>query len=209
MKKFDLTTIYNKDRPLSHSALSSFDWNPHQWYRKYVLKELPEITPELAFGSMIDKRIQSDLTFLPELERYPILQHEMRAVFNKIPLIGFADGFDRERLLLKDDKTGRKKWDQKRADDTKQLTMYAFLLYLTEKIKPEKMTFQIDWLPTHYEGNNIVFIEPMQIHTFKTKRNMKQVLEFGQYIKDTWAAMEEYCTRQQQVSHVKISKMLK
>lgn len=213
MKKFDLTSIYHKDRPLSWSAISSFEWNKGQWYRKYVLKELPEITPELEFGSMIDKRIQDDPTYLPELVRYPVLQHEMRATFNGIPLLGYADTYRLplpqrlpdpdgkmintiELAAIRDYKTGRKPWDQKRADSTGQLTMYMFMLYLRDKIKPEDVECYIDWLPTHIEDGKIAFIKEGDIHTFKTRRSMREVLAFGQRIKDTWEQMEEYCQRE-------------
>lgn len=205
---FDLTTIYNKDRPISWSAISSFEWNKAQWYRKYVLKELPEMTPELEFGKLIDERIQEDYKFLPELIRYRILQHKMTGTFNKIPLLGYADTFTPplheffEKKLVKkgairDFKTGRKPWTQKRADETGQLTMYLFMLYLKDKIRPEDVECYIDWLPTHIHEGKIDFLTfPPQVHTFKTKRTMQQVLAFGQRIKDTWAAMEQYAAQQ-------------
>lgn len=212
MRTFDLKTIYHKDRPLSWSAISSFEWNKGQWYRKYVLKEIPEETPELLFGKMVDKKIQDDPKYLPKLVRYPVLQHEMRCSFNGIPLVGYADAFRPvapiitpisknhiEQVFnpaLRDYKTGRKPWDQKRADETGQITMYLMMLYLQHKIKPEDVEAYIDWLPTHYEDGKIAFIKEGDIHTFKTRRTMQQCLAFGQRIKDTWAEMEAYCAQQ-------------
>lgn len=218
MKPFDLKTIYNAKRPLSWSAISSFKWNKDTWYRKYVLKELPEITPELEFGSYIDKKLQDDPTFLPNVVRYSVLQHEMTGTFNKIPLLGYADTFQPPvsgaKIFLKNDKlevtdpvhipcairdykTGRKPWDQKRADETGQLTMYLFMLYLRDKIQPEDVECYIDWLPTRIEEGKIVFRDdPVEVFTFKTSRTMQDVLEFGQLIKDTWDEMQAYGERQ-------------
>lgn len=210
---FDLTEVYNEGRPLSWSAISSFDWNPKRWHDKYVLKIEEPKSAELVFGSMVDKRIQEDPTFLPDLVRYPVMQHEMRAEFDGIPLIGFADTYrqcvlcnsteafiDHDRdackgFSLRDYKTGRKAWDQKRADETGQLTMYTFMLYLMDKIKPEEVELYIDWLPTHIEEGQIQFIEEGDIRTFKTSRSMHDVLKFGQRIKTVWKAMEEYATK--------------
>lgn len=201
---FDLKDIYHKDRPMSWSAISSFEWNPNQWYRKYVLKELPEITPELEFGSYIDKRVQNEPDFLPGLVRYPVIQHEMRCVFNGIPLLGFSDtarlptkkAKTRVPVAVRDYKTGRKPWTQKRADETGQLTLYTFMLYMMDKIKPEDIELYIDWMPTHYVDGKIAFIKEGDIHTFQTRRTMQQCLAFGQRIKDTWDAMQEYGERQ-------------
>ncbi len=208
MKTKNTYLLPDPNRPLSWSAISSFEWNKDQWWKKYVGKEVPEITPELAFGSMIDTRIQDDPKFLPRLVRYSILQHEMRTSIGKLPLIGIADTFQPcphcfagvskkkhtcEMMALRDFKTGRKAWDQKRADDTGQLTMYSFMLWQIEKIRPEDLELFIDWLPTHYVDGKIAFIQEGDIRTFKTKRTMQQVLEFGQRIIDTHAEMLDYC----------------
>lgn len=233
-KKFDLTTVYNRDRPLSWSGISAFEWNPHQWYHKYVVHgkctyakdgkgidfcvvvgfadpNCPVVkkTPELIFGSMVDLKIQEDPTYLPEIVRYEIMQHEMRCMYNGIPLVGYADtrrnrvrpAKNRSSLshALRDYKTGRKPWDQKRADETGQLTMYVGMEYLTDKIKPEEFDLFIDWMPTHIEGGEVVFVDPFSVKTFQTRRTMHQVLTFFQRIEDTWAAMEEYATRQMEM----------
>lgn len=188
-----LTTIYNEKRPLSWSALSSFQWNKQQWYRKYVLGELPEETPELRFGKMVDEKIQEDHNFLPEVVRYPIMQHKMRCEFNGIPLIGYSDMYDPAIPAIRDIKTGRKPWDKKRADETGQLTMYLFMLYLMDKkVKVDQAQLFIDWLPTHVKDGEIAFIEPVSVKTFATKRSMHDVLKFGQLIKDTWKEMQLY-----------------
>lgn len=246
---FDLRTVYNEKRPLSWSAISSFGWNKRQWHHKYVVHgkctyadpvkgtiamcvvvgfadpECPVVkkTIELAFGSMVDKKIQDEPDFIPELVRYPIMQHTMRATFDGIPLIGVADTFLNTsikipgkkgvfyahkgdivkgkakitepslRPALRDYKTGRNKWTQQRADETGQLTNYSFLLYLIEKIKPEDLDLFIDWLPTHTVKGEVVFLEdPVRPHVFPTKRTMRQVLQFGQTIKDTWKEMEAF-----------------
>lgn len=208
---FDLRTVYNKDRPLSWSGISSFQWNPQQWYSKYVLKILPEVTPELEFGSFVDKKIQKDPKYLPHVVRYPVMQHEMRVMWDGIPLLGFSDAFDPDAYELRDYKTGRKPWDQRRADETGQLTMYLFMLYLMDNSnKPEDFKLFIDWLPTHIQDGKICFVEPdhkkLKPTTFRTKRTMREVLLFGSLIKETWVAMELYAGQNHKAPHVKVAK---
>ena len=212
MKTFDLKTVYYKDRPLSYSAIASFHWNKGQWYSSYVLKEPRRTSPEMDFGSMIDKKIQNDPKFLPKLERYPIMQFKMTATFDGIPLIGYGDHFDQDKLRLKDDKTGRDPWSQARADGKsshkwEQFDMYLFMLYLTHKIRPEDVDLQVDWIPTQLEDGKVSLVKKGLFHSFKTKRNMTQVLQYGQKIKDTWVAMEAYAARQVDVvPHVKVKR---
>lgn len=188
---------FDKKRPVSWSFISAFEWNKQQWYDKYVLGKTSEKTPELAFGSYVDTRIQEDPNYLPHVIRYDNLQHVMQKKFDGIPLIGITDAFQREPAIIRDYKTGRKKWDQKRADETGQLSMYCLLLWLTEKVRPEDVDLWIDWLPTHYVDKEIAFIEPdhedLIPDSFQTARTMSQVLTFGQRIKDVYAAAIEYC----------------
>jgi hypothetical protein len=117
----------------------------------------------------------------------------MSVMFGTIPLVGIADGFDREGRKLLDYKTGKKPWDKKRADETGQLTMYCLLLYVSEKIKPEEMDLSIVWFPTQEHGDfSVSFVEPIRVHTFPTKRTMRQVLAFGMKINKIYREMEEF-----------------
>lgn len=221
MKKFKLESIYNEERPLSWSALSSFKWNKSQWHDKYVIHgkcrrdgkttsayctvtcfadpSCPVVkkTPELLFGSFVDEKLQNDSSFLPLIPRYEIMQHEMRTVYDGIPLVGYADTASLEHRLLRDYKTGRKAWDQKRADETGQITCYLAMIYLINKIRPEDFRAFIDWMPTRYEDKEIVFMEGVPVITIETRRTMKQALEFFSWIKVTWREMEEYCRYQE------------
>lgn len=198
---FELTSIYNERRPLSWSALSLFEWNKKMWYDKYVSGEASIMTPELEFGSYIDKKIQFDESFLPKLIRYPILQHKMRIDWDGIPLVGYADTYrpkdGRRHLALRDYKTGKaaKPWTQQRADEHGQLTMYLFMIWLEDKsINIERSELYIDWLPTHIDQGKIALIEPVKIHSFKTHRSMRDLLAFGKRINNTWKEMQEYAS---------------
>lgn len=196
MKKFDLKTVYHSKRPLSWSAISSFGWAPSQWYSRYVLKEDNPTSPEMTFGKEVGERLASDPKYLTGVPRLPVFEHELRATFNGIPLIGYVDSYCPKILHLLEYKTGRKPWDQKRADEHGQVDMYLFMLYLRDKIKPESVTCRIVWLPTHIEDGKVAFIKEGDVRIFETKRSMRQILAFGQRIKDNYQAMEEYASRQ-------------
>ncbi len=183
-----------KLRPFHWSQISSWEYDPEQWYRRYWLGEPEDLSKEILFGKMVDDRIQEDPTFIPSLERYKIQQHTMSVMYSGIRLNGTADHFDRKGRRLKDDKTGKKEWTQKRADETGQLTMYLLLIYISEKIPPEEMTCYIDWLPTVEAGDfSIQFRDnPPKPITFKTTRSMADLLKFAAYINSVRKEMEAY-----------------
>ena len=183
-------------RPLSWSQLSLFKYSKVQWYRSYVLgeKELP--SKEMLFGSYVDKKIQDDPMFLPEVPRCAIQQYKLAVNYNGIDLLGFPDQLDLDNPELRDDKTGKKKWDQKRADETGQLTMYLFMIYLILKIPPESFRCFIDWMPTCLKNDEVALIEPFELKIIETKRTMEDIVNFAKEIIETRKAMIEYYNKQ-------------
>lgn len=184
---------FNKHRPLSWSQISCFEWNPEEWYRKYVLNEREEDTKEMVFGKELAKSIEDGKPLVP-VTTYSRVEHPFRVKFGDIELVGFADSFcDQTFRKLREYKTGKKEWTQKRADEHGQIDMYLLMNYITNKIPPEEVECHIDWIPTQENGDfTISFIEPIKIHSFKTSRTMQQILAFGARIRRVHKEMENY-----------------
>ena len=199
-KKFSIVEFL-QNRPLSWSAINCFSdpqWgDPEKWYQTYILNKR-QSSKELEFGSIIDKKIQDDLKFLPDLPRYPLMQHKLKVAFDKIHLVGLPDGLCLKSFFLADYKTGKIPWTQEKANETGQLTMYLFLIYITYKIPPEQFTCFIHWLPTQKEErgdfNDVISFRdnPVRVFSFKTKRTMTDLLYFGEKIKKVIGEMEMY-----------------
>lgn len=182
-------------RSVSWSSISSFDWDPEQWFESYILGK-KTTSREMEFGSLIDKRFQDDPTFVPELPRYGMLQHKMEAKLSKFKIVGVPDDLCLNTFKLFDLKTGKKPWDQKRADETGQLKMYLLLVWLIYKIPPEKFTCGIHWLPTEERGDfSIQLIEPVVPQTYYVKITMRDILDFGVRIEKTVLKMKAYAER--------------
>lgn len=197
-----------KKRDLSWSQLSSFEYDPDQWYRRYFEKEEQHETEEMRFGKIIGERLAADPTFLPEVPRLKKFEHGFKVMFGKIPLVGYADSFcttTKKKLL--EYKTGVKAWDKKRADDHGQIDMYLLMHFITERIKPEDVECRIVWLPTERREDgdfkvSIKLKEPVKDHMqiFKTKRTMQDILNFGARINRVYKEMEEYAKGREQLS---------
>lgn len=180
-------------RPLSWSAISSFEYDKEQWYRNYVLGDRDPATKEMMFGSKIGIKIAKDKKFIPDLSRGKIFEYKLSGKLKGIPLIGYADSYT-PHCLLDEYKTGKKAWDQERADDHGQIDMYLLLLNLMHRVKPENIKCAIHWLPTIENGAfEIVFRDsPVKPVSFHTTRDMVQILKFGQRIERTYKAMQIY-----------------
>lgn len=185
-----------KNRPLSWSAISSFRYNPDEWYEKYILGKPTETSKEMEFGKAVGKKLETDPTYLPHIPRLNKMEHGWTVCFSGIHLTGFADSFCTiTNKSLKEYKTGKKVWDQKRVDEHGQITLYCLMNYITNKIRPEDTEIELIWMPTKENGDfSISFIEPIEKNTkfFKTKRTILDIMIFGKYIVDTVEDMKEY-----------------
>jgi hypothetical protein len=190
--------IYNKKREISWSFLSSFEYDPEQWYKKYVLNEPQPTTPEMLFGKEVGKKLETDPTYLPFVKRHNKMEHCWKVKLNKkVKLVGYADSFCVEtNRKLYEFKTGKAMWTQSRADKHGQITMYCLMNYLKNGIKPEEMEIELVWLPTRQKNDgSIIFVQPIEkaVKRFKTKRTMVDIVKFIDYINETLVKMDQYC----------------
>lgn len=198
MKKEPIENYKWEDRPMSWSQISSFEWDPKQWYQKYYLNIKDDTTREMEFGKKIGKMLETDPKYLPQIPRHSKMEHEFKCKFKGIKngLVGYADSFCTiTNKKLTEFKTGKKAWDQKRADEHGQLTMYLLMHYIITKVPPEQVSIQLVWMPTKDNGDfSISFVEPIEknIKIFTTKRTLMDILQFGKRINSVHKQMKEY-----------------
>ncbi len=178
-------------RPYSWSQHSSWDYDKEQWYDRYILGNSTPSTPQLEFGKRFGEAAEWGNPMAP-LTIYTYMEHCVKATLDGVELVGFLDSYDKENLLA-EYKTGVKKWDQKRVDETGQLTYYALLLWLRDKKKPEDLKMVLEWVPTCFRPDlSYGFTDPAVVHTFETSRTMTDILKLGADILITRKAMEKY-----------------
>ncbi len=198
-KKFNIIDFL-QTRPLSWSAISSFEWNPEQWYSRYVLAQQDPPSEEMLFGKLVGERLASDPSFLPHVPRYKVFEYELKQSLGNIPMIGFIDSYEpklfKKGPALYEYKTGVKPWDQARADEHGQISMYLLMLFLEQNVSPDTIPVDILWLPTQKNGDfTISLVDEKDVRIFRTKRTMTQLLEFGQRIRTTVKDMELFANQ--------------
>lgn len=191
-KQFNIYEFLKK-RPLSWSAMSSFEYDPEQWYQNYYLGNKTPPTPEMMFGSIFAKSCEARKPLAP-VTLLSKMEQPFKVMFGKIPLVGYADTFDHKfKKKIGEYKTGVKPWDQKRANNHGQIKMYALMNFITSKIKPEHCKFFLEWVPTKQMGNyTIDFVRPIKVHHFDIKVTMADIIKFGQYINSTVENMQRF-----------------
>lgn len=180
-----------KKRPISWSAISSWEYNPDEWYRKYILKEPVEENMAMIFGKKFAKSVEDRKPMVP-VEIYKEVEYSLKVMFSQIPLVGFIDTYE-PHTKMREFKTARQIWSKEKAEQHGQLKMYALMLYCTHKVKPEDLTIHLDCIQTRENSNfSIEFMEPVKIHSYEVRLSMKDILLFGSYIIKTVNQMEKF-----------------
>lgn len=184
----------NKTRPLSWSAISSFEYDPEQWYRKYVLNEAQPSNPAMEFGKVIGEKLATDPTFLPEVPRYKHFEKKLEGKIGDIYLLGYLDSFcpDEKHILEYKTSGNKKKWSKKSVMQHGQLDFYYLLIWLNYQIPPENIKCHLVYIPVE-EGNDFnmkISSQPIQI--FEAKKTTMDILKFGAYIKEVYNRMIRY-----------------
>lgn len=182
----------DKKRALSWSAISSFEYDPEQWFDKYVLGKKQEETSAMLFGKQIGERLASDPTFMPEVPRLPVYEYKLTARIGDIPLIGYIDAFDKDIPALLEFKTG-KKWDRKKAESHGQIDLYCAMLWAMHKIHPGDLDIKLVWMETEQGGDfSTQFVKGMKPVIFPLKKSMVDVLNMLVRVKKVYAQMLVY-----------------
>ncbi len=180
---------FNK-RPLSWSAISSFEFSKEQWYSKYILNEPAPDNLAMEFGRKFAKSVEDRKPLVP-VTIYKEVEYPLKVVFGGIPMVGFIDTYE-PHTALREYKTARQLWTQKKANEHGQLAMYALMLYITHKVKPENLTIHLDCIQTVESGDFVVDFLDKSIHSFEVKLTMKDILNFGTRIMRVVKEMESY-----------------
>lgn len=179
-----------KNRPLSWSAISSFEYNPEQWYSKYILKQPSVDNLAMQFGKRFAESIEKREPLVP-VDIYSEIEYKLECSFNKIKMIGFIDTHE-PHSAFREYKTARTLWTQDKCNDHGQLKMYALMIFLIHKIRPEDLTIHLDCIQTKEDENFKIHFYDSKVHSFEVKLTMKDILLFGSRIMKTVKAMQEY-----------------
>lgn len=191
-KDFKIKEFFEK-RPLSWSAISSFEYNPAEWHTRYILNEKQAENMAMKFGKVFAKSCEDGKPLAP-VTLLRKMEHKFEVVFNGIKMVGYADTFDDVTFTdLGEYKTSKNIWTQAKVDQHGQLTMYCLFNLIQNKIQPEQMNIFLECLQTKESKDfKLQFMDPLKVHHFKTKRTMADVLAFGARINKVVKEMEKY-----------------
>lgn len=183
-----------KSKPLSWSAIGSWQYSKKQWAKKYLegINELPN--EQMKFGNYVGNRIATDPDYLPAVLRYDVFEKKFTAKIGKLDLIGYLDSYHSEDKHFYEYKTSSNedKWNHKSANEHGQILFYLFLIWKNHGVPPEEIDIKLFYIPVATGGDFKMYVVEEGIKNFDVKHTTMEVLNFAKYITDTYKEMEKF-----------------
>lgn len=110
----------------------------------------------------------------------------------KIPLLAVPDTAKVDLTAFKEYKTSVRKWTQKMADESGQITFYATAIWLITKKIPENIEIELVNIPLYYD--ELGRLHPTgEIIRLTTKRTMVDIIKMISRIRKAWAGIKKLC----------------
>lgn len=140
----------------------------------------------MAYGSIVADALENDeetgdlLTdmAISLLVKYDIRDKEMEGILKTkdgdIKIVSHPDTMDSKTLALREYKTGKIKWTQKKADKWFQLKFYSMLIFVIHKKIPPKV--HLDWIETYRDLSDNKIKPTGHVESFEVKITMSDII---------------------------------
>lgn len=205
---------------LSFSQLTTFEMSPEKYADQYLYGKKQRISRNMSYGSqMADGLEKEEATGDPILDlmmsripKFDIMDKPVesrdgvRTLFDRdkkyyhlpvllngkdhIPIMAVPDTAKKDYSAFKEYKTSVRRWSQKMADDSGQITFYATAIWLaTGKIPTD---IELVNVPVDYAEDGTL-APTGELIRHKTERDMASIIKMTKRMRDTWGGIKKLC----------------
>jgi hypothetical protein len=188
---------------ISHSQMAAIKYSKQQYLDRYFYGKF-EDSPYLQLGKQMGDALRFRKKKMPKIfdivrKQIPeakVYEKEKRALLGDIPMLGYFDGWDPDKFILDEYKTGKKpslnSW-------CNQMRFYSTMLYLNNKRLPEKINLY--WAETVWnESDQLVLTGSVKKYNIKV--NLNDIIMFSGEIKRVWQEIYDLCEKEYEMFKV-------
>lgn len=174
------SSILKLPRPyFSYSQAALWYKNKNAYIQRYFWNEPQKDTEYTIFGRELHERIATDDAFKDI--RLPLLEEKVEAEIGGVPVIGYIDALDLDKLILKDYKSSKNEWTQIDVEKLVQLEVYSLLLKKQRNVTIRDTS--VVWLETGWnekttkQGGTVITLSRTLELTGKRKEFKRTIFE--------------------------------
>lgn len=190
---------------LSFSQMTTFEMSPEKYADQYLYGKKNRISRNMAYGSMMADGLETEeatgdavldamMARIPKFELMDVaFQAELPDGKGKINILAKPDTAKADYSAFKEYKTSIRKWTQKMANDSGQITFYATTVLLKYGFIPK----DIELVNVQVAYNDDGSISPTgELLRFPTTRSMIDIIKMTGRMKKAWHGIEKLCEKE-------------
>lgn len=190
---------------LSFSSMVKFEKSPEDWANHYLYNVEQYTNKNMEFGSEMAQGLENDTAtgnpmldlMMAKLPKFELMDKPLEADLKNgkevIHLLAKPDTCKADYSAFKEYKTSVRKWTQKMADESGQVTFYATTIWLKTGKIPQDIEL-VD-IQTAYDDDGKLY-PTGDMWRFPTKRTMTDIIKMTKRMRATWAGIKELCEKE-------------
>mgnify|MGYP001612041812 CR=1 FL=1 len=187
---------------LSFSAMTTFEMSPEKYLEKYIYGKKERTSRNMGYGSMLAKGLEDEeatgdplldlvMVQLPKFELMDVpLDAYLEDGKKMIHILAKPDTCKADYSAFKEYKTSVRKWTQKMADESGQITFYATAIWIATKKIPQDI--ELVNVPVAYDAEGR--LHPTgDIVRLPTRRCIADAIKMTRRMRTAWHGIIELC----------------
>lgn len=180
---------------LSFSQMTMFEMSPERYAEHYIYDQEQRVSKNMHYGSRMAEGLELDeatgdplldlmMSRIPKFELMDIaFEAELKDGKEVITILAKPDTCKADYSAFKEYKTSTRKWTQKMADDSGQVSFYATAAWLkTGKIPSD---IELVNVPVEYDENGAL-TPTGELVRLPTKRTMTDIIKMTTRMRNAW-----------------------
>ena len=190
---------------ISYSQMVLWEMSPKKYADRYIYNKPQYVSKNMLYGTKMAEGLETEEAtgdpvldlMMARIPKFEVMDKSFEAEMpdgkKKIILLAKPDTMKKNCSAFKEYKTSVRRWTQKMADDSNQITFYALAMWLKTKKIPEDIEL-VNVVVEYAEDGSLRPTGEMVV--LKTKRTLIQLIKFSKRVKDAWHGIENLCQKE-------------
>lgn len=185
--------------------MTLFEQSPEKYAQQYIFNQKQRITRNMSYGTKMAYGLESgDLSgdplldlMMSKLPKFELMDKPIEAELKNgkeiIKLLAKPDTAKADYTAFKEYKTSVRKWTQRMADDSGQISFYTTTIWLLKGFIPQDI--ELVNVPVQYQEDGSL-TPTGEMFRFPTKRSMTDIIKMTGRIRAAWKGIQELCEKE-------------
>ena len=200
-----MTIMLTPRNYLSFSQMTLFEMSPEKYADRYLFGKKERISRNMSYGSMMAYGLEVEEAtgdplldlMMARLPKFELMDKPIEADLpdgkGVIHILAKPDTAKADYTAFKEYKTSVRKWTQRMANESGQITFYATTIWLKTKKIPQDI--ELVNIETSYQDDGRLTVTG-NMFRYPTTRTMSDIIKMTKRMRFVWYGIKELCEKE-------------